>query len=99
MQVIVTALYTGPIQSIGPLQRGDVPTAAIDFHVSSIVPALLQDSAVMQAAASCVAAGAAADAESAMQKAMWRHRSSTNHKQVRQLLMLADCAMRLPWSI
>lgn len=98
---MLTACSTGPVQSIGPMQRSDVPTAAVDFHVSSIIPALLQDSAVMQAAASCVSAGEASDPESALQKAMWRHRSSINHKQVRQLLSHADCIISsdqsLPW--
>ena len=66
---------------MGSLQRGDIPTSAVDFHVSSIVQGLLQQPAIAQAATEAAGAGAGDNAEHVLQRAMWRCRSSVNRKQ------------------
>ena len=81
------------VQDVGPLQHSDVPPAAVDFHVSSIVQALLQQPAIAEAATRAAAAGAASNSESALQRAMWRFRSSTNRKQRLQVGSHSCCML------
>lgn len=70
-----------PVSSVAAVQRNDIPLSAVDFHVSSIVQSLLQQQAVAQAASDAAAAGAGTNAETVLQRAMWRFRSSLNRKQ------------------
>ena len=55
------------------LQPGDIPTSAVDFHVSDIAPALLATCPpVAAAAAAAAAATSGTDPEERLRRAMWR---------------------------
>ena len=55
------------------LRPGDIPTAAVDFHVSDIATALLTACPPIAAAAAAAASTApGADAEERLRRAMWR---------------------------
>lgn len=54
------------------LRPGDIPTSAVDFHVSDIAVALLTCPSIAEAAAAAAAAAPGADAEERLRRAMWR---------------------------
>ena len=69
---------------VGPLRKVDVPLAAVDFHVSDVVPFMLTDEACFQRATAVAAdpASACSDAEAVLKEAMWMFRSSVTTKRL-----------------
>lgn len=77
---------------MGALQLADVPLAAMDFHVSDILPHLLALPQVGEAVAAVTRRcwGREAEAEWCLRTAMWLFSSGVNVRQWLQLL--PDCA-------
>ena len=87
--------------SIGRLKPEDVPPAAVDFHISSILEGLLSDANIL-AAARVAAAKVGSEPAGALKSAMWHFSGSCNHRSLLQVCQLADAWMlqimlRHPW--
>lgn len=70
--------------SLGRLKPEDIPPAAVDFHISSIIEGLLADRTV-QSAASAAAAQIGGDPAGALKSAMWQFSGSSNHRRLLQV--------------
>lgn len=69
----------------GPLQPADIVPAALDFHCSNILGAVLGRADIANAAAASLDEAGAAEVESAAKLAMWLFRSSvTGKRRIRQ---------------
>lgn len=84
--------YAEPLK-VGPVTRGDVPLAAVDFHVSPVIDRLMEMDSVRAAAAralKCAPSLAGDDGSIAnpLRSAMWAHCSSVSTK--KRLLRFAD---------
>ncbi|CAK0782015.1 hypothetical protein CVIRNUC_005529 [Coccomyxa viridis] len=69
--------------SNGRLKPEDVPPAAVDFHISSILEGLLSDANIL-AAARVAAAKAGSEPAAALKSAMWHFSGSCNHRSLLQ---------------
>ena len=63
-----------------PLKRGDIPLSAIDFHISSIVEELMQNSAIANVVQAVAAKKSQHDPHDCLRRAMWLFWSSINSK-------------------
>ena len=63
--------------SMGRLRPEDIPEAAVDFHISSIIEGLLANPSIKSAAASA-AAQIGDEPAGALKSAMWRYSGSVN---------------------
>lgn len=54
------------------IRPGDIPTSAVDFHVSDIAVKLLNCLSIAEAAAAAAAVAPGTDAEERLRRAMWR---------------------------
>lgn len=78
--------------SNGRLKPEDVPPAAVDFHISSILEGLLSDANIL-AAARVAAAKAGSEPAAALKSAMWHFSGSCNHRSLLQVCQHADAWM------
>ena len=69
---------------IGRLKPEDVPPAAVDFHISSILEGLLSDANIL-AAARVAAAKVGSEPAGALKSAMWHFSGSCNHRSLLQV--------------
>ena len=77
------------------LQPGDIPTSAVDFHVSDIAPALLATCPpVAAAAAAAAAATPGTDPEERLRRAMWRAPTSISNSLLPLLCFAAGVSVR-----
>ena len=63
-----------------PLENGDIPLSAVDFHISSVVEELMQKPSVSAAAHRVAPLQGQHDANDFLRRAMWLFRSSLNTK-------------------
>jgi hypothetical protein len=70
--------------SLGRLRPEDIPEAAVDFHISSIIEGLLANPSIMSAATSAAAQTGDKPA-GALKSAMWRNSGSINHRKTLQV--------------
>ena len=87
--------------SLGRLKPDDVPVAAVDFHISSILEGLLSD-ANMLGAARKAAVKVGSEPAGALKSAMWHFSGSCNHRSLLQVCQHAKAWMsrvmlRHPW--
>ena len=73
--------------TLGRLKPDDIPAAAVDFHISSIIEDLLCKANIL-AAATKVAAKTGCDPAAALKSAMWRFSGSCNHRSPPEVLSL-----------
>ena len=71
--------------TLGRLKPDDIPTAAVDFHISSIIEELLGKPHVI-ATATKAAAKLGMDPAAALKSAMWHFSGSCNHRSMLQVL-------------
>ena len=71
--------------SLGRLKPDDIPAAAVDFHISSIVDDLLGKPNIL-AVAAAAAAKTGSDPAGVIQRAMWHFSGSCNHRSPLQVL-------------
>ena len=64
---------------MGRLRPEDIPEAAVDFHISSIIESLLANPSINSAATSA-AAQIGDEPAGALKSAMWRYSGSINHR-------------------
>lgn len=64
---------------MGRLRPEDIPEAAVDFHISSIIEGLLANPSINSAATSA-AAQIGDEPAGALRSAMWRYSGSINHR-------------------
>lgn len=65
--------------TLGRLKPDDIPAAAVDFHISSIIEDLLGKPNILTAA-SKAAAKTGSDPAAALKSAMWHFSGSCNHR-------------------
>ena len=71
--------------TLGRLKPDDIPAAAVDFHISSIIEDLLGKHNIL-AAATDAAAKTGSDAVGVIKSAMWHFSGSCNHRSPLQVL-------------
>jgi len=73
--------------SLGRLKPDDIPPAAVDFHISSIIEGLLVNPNILSAA-TAAAAKLGGDPAGALKSAMWNFSGSCNHRALLQVHIL-----------
>ncbi len=73
--------------TLGRLKPDDIPAAAVDFHISSIIEELLGKPHVL-AAVTKAAAKLGTDPAAALKSAMWHFSGRCNHRSMLQVLLL-----------
>jgi len=73
--------------SLGRLKPDDIPPAAVDFHISSIIEGLLVNPNILSAA-TAAAAKLGGDPAGALKSAMWNFSGSCNHRALLQVYIL-----------